>query len=599
MSLQFSPVFLDQLRGRISLAGLIARKTRLVRAGKLLKGVCPFHSEKTPSFVVYEDQGHYHCFGCGAHGDAVTFLMHTEGYSFPEAVKYLAQQSGMPLPIPEKSEHFTAHELPLQECLEAAARWFEDQLYSVAGHHARQYLARRKLNQETIHQFRLGYAPNGNGLKTYLMKAGFSHDTLVAAGLVISSEEQKKTYDRFRDRLIFPICNRRGQVIGFGGRVLGNGEPKYLNSPETVLFHKGKELYGLHHVRKTDSDQFPLIVCEGYTDVLALYQAGYQGAVATLGTAVTDYQIELLWRLNPQPLLCFDGDQAGQQAAFRAAERALSLLRPGFSLNFIALPIGEDPASLLEKDQLNDLAKIVERKQSLAELLWHKEIAGQTFQTPEQKALLHARLLQYVGQIKDHHLQIFYKDYFKNKIFEYFRMNRRRNGIPSSMIWSRPRLNPQEHQQGILLLIIVNHPEILGEVFEAFSLLDLKEPTFLELRETIIEQFHLCPGLDSAQLRHHLCSRGYENVLHKLNALAVLHAPFAAPSADLKEALNGWWSTWRLYQQHQNQMDESRYFSAALSQEMSREMWQKIQKMKEARLAEQKQNIYEIYEPEC
>ncbi len=591
MSIQFSTAFLDQIRTRVSLSGIISRKTKLVRAGKLFKGPCPFHNEKTPSFVVYEDQGTYHCFGCSAHGDAITFLTTLEGYSFPEAVRLLAEQAGLPLPQEEVYQADKKPALPLRECLEAAAKWFEMQLHYPAGEQARRYLDKRKLTIEIIRQFRLGFAPAGNRLKDHLLKAGFDQLTMKDAGLLIVPENNSDSYDRFRERIIFPICDRQGRVIGFGGRILGAGEPKYLNSPETALFHKGHELYGFHIARHVDLKELPLIVCEGYTDVLAFHQAGFKGAVASLGTALTENQIELLWRRSHEPILCFDGDKAGQRAAYKAAEKTLSILRPGVTLDFVAMPTGDDPASLVEKNQLDVLAKSLQNKKGLADILWEKETADQSFQTPDQKTLLQKNLLDYAGQIKDFTLQNFYKGYFRNKLFEFLR---KPSSKKTTTTLDRPRINAHERQQEILLATIINHPEILHEVFEAFSLLEFSRSQHEEAQQIILEKFNLHSALDSCQLQHHLCEKGYKYLSENLNAGINLHAPFAALNATKDQALKGWWSTWNLTQTRQSQADESQLLRTGFSQEMSTEYWEKIRKLRAAQLFQAEPETFEI-----
>jgi len=340
--------FINYLKARIVLSEIISTHVKIMRRGRLKLGLCPFHSEKTPSFHIRDEQGTYHCFGCGAHGDVFSFLQAVEGVSFMEAVEKLASLNGMTVPaFKDKMIEPNSGQDQIYQALEAATILFEKQLKLSKGFKAIQYLESRGILPETISQFRLGYAVSGNFLKENLSRDGFPEEILQRAGLIIKREEDGSTYDRFRDRIMFPIFDRKGRVIAFGGRILESGEPKYLNSPETSVFHKGQVLYAYSFMQRDLKKEQPILVAEGYLDVISLHQAGFKGAVAPLGTALTEEQILLLWRLRPEPVFCFDGDTAGQKAAIRAAERAMPLLKTGLSLRFALLPKGEDPDSLL------------------------------------------------------------------------------------------------------------------------------------------------------------------------------------------------------------------------------------------------------------
>ena len=343
-----APDFLDEIRARIGLGDVIARHVPLKRAGRELTGLCPFHSEKTPSFTVSEEKGFFHCFGCGAHGDVIGFAMRQEGLSFPEAVERLAGEAGLQVPQATPEEREAAKRTAsLHEVMERACRFFEAELQGPRGAAARSYLDGRGIEEATVARFRLGYAPDTRtALRNAVMDAEHPEALLVEAGLLIRPDDGTP-YDRFRGRVIFPITDRRGRVIAFGGRILGEGNPKYLNSPDTPLFSKGRVLYGMATAREAAHRNGRVIVTEGYTDVIALNRAGYSEAVAPLGTALTESHLHALWRMAPEPILCFDGDPAGKRAAYRAAERALPLLEPGRSLQFVTLPAGQDPDSLL------------------------------------------------------------------------------------------------------------------------------------------------------------------------------------------------------------------------------------------------------------
>ncbi|HZD26552.1 MAG TPA: DNA primase, partial [Alphaproteobacteria bacterium] len=399
----FPQAFLDELRARTGLAELVGRRVRLVRRGREHTGLCPFHNEKTPSFTVNEDKGFYHCFGCGAHGSAIDFVMQTENLSFPEAVEKLALEAGLEVPRerPEDRER-EARRRSLYDVMEAAAEWFEAQLAGQIGAGARDYLAGRGVRPQTVGRFRLGYAPERReALKAALLARGFAEAQLVEAGLLIRPEDGGDSYDRFRQRLIFPITDRRGRVVAFGGRALAEQKAKYLNSPETPLFHKGRLLYNLAGAREAVREAGTVLVTEGYMDVIALAEAGFGHAVAPLGTALTEEQMQELWRLAPEPVLCFDGDNAGQRAAFRAAERALPLLKPGHSFRFVGLPPGEDPDSLVRGQGAGAMRALVEAAEPLGAVIWRMATEGQSFNTPERRAGLRQALREAVARIAD------------------------------------------------------------------------------------------------------------------------------------------------------------------------------------------------------
>ena len=340
---------LEEFKARLPLAEIVGRYVKLTRRGREQLGLCPFHQEKTPSFNVVEDKGFYHCFGCGAHGTAIDFVMAIEGLDFPEALERLADLTGIAAPRraqrsrPEPDQRLYAANA-------AAAAWFQAQLAGAAGKEATAYLERRGLGRETVRGFELGYAPNdGPRCGGRSLAQGFTPETLLAAGLLVQAEDGGEAYDRFRHRIMFPIADERGRIVGFGGRALGEARAKYLNTPETELFHKGELLYNLHRAAKPARERRAVVLAEGYMDVIALAQAGLAHAVAPLGTAVTERQLALLWRLAEAPIVCLDGDRAGLAAALRAAERALPLMRGGQTLRFAVLPDGEDPDSYLRR----------------------------------------------------------------------------------------------------------------------------------------------------------------------------------------------------------------------------------------------------------
>jgi DNA primase len=572
----FPTEFLDELRRRITLSSLIARRVKLQRRGQEHTGLCPFHKEKTPSFTVSDAKGFYHCFGCGAHGDVIGFVIETEGLAFPEAVAKLAGEAGLELPRQDPAERERDKRRDgLIEVLAAAAAWFQERLRDGAGASARDYLSGRGLLPATVESFALGYAPPERGaLRQALEKRGFTPQLMAEAGLIKLPEEGAGTgpRDYFFNRLIFPITDRRGRVIAFGGRALGESKAKYINSPESPLFHKGRVLYNHAGALRAVRDRGELIVVEGYMDVIALAQAGFPGAVAPLGTAVTEEQIAELWRMLPEPILCLDGDSAGRRAAFRAAERALAALEPGNSLRFAFLPEGEDPDSLILAEGSGALRATLDRAIGLVDLLWLKETEGRDFSTPERRAGLRRDLRRLVQGVTDRELAA---DYLDELMARYERAFPRRSGgrrferagsTTSVRLGAAPanlggvpvrlgvaplsgRPDPERRMrrrcEQLLLALLINHPWLLEEQAEAIATLDFRSKDLLPVLHEIIDAFvsrssepsgasdSSRPILDSDGLKCHLRAKGYAGVLEDLFSPDVMvHGKFARADAS-------------------------------------------------------------------
>ncbi len=551
----FPSRFLDELRSRVGLAEVIGRRVRLQRRGREYLGLCPFHNEKTPSFTVNEEKGFYHCFGCGAHGDVIGFAMAAENLSFPEAVERLAAEAG--LEVPRASPEERARErrrASLYDVIEAACAWFEAQLRGAAGRAAREYLAGRGLDEAAITRFRLGFAPEQprgrpSALAQALGARGIDIGRLIEAGLLVQPEDGRAPYERFRGRIIFPIADRRGRIIAFGGRLLGPGEPKYLNSPDTPLFRKGEVLYGLAQARAALRDGAALVVTEGYMDVIALVRAGFAGAVAPLGTALTEAQLRELWRVADEPVLCFDGDAAGQRAAGRAAERALPLLRPGKSLRFAFMPAGEDPDSLLAGQGAPAMRRILDGARPLVEVLWELEYAMRPTDTPERRADLESRLERRVRAIADRAVQQQYRNAFRRRVWEAFaaagpRRRGTRDRRPGTAAAAAGGLGAAiaanlRRRQQIVLAALVNHPELIEEFAEELVAIEL-DPDLDKLREALHQWAASRPGLDAGTLCCHLSDSGFGSVLEGLLGTQVLgHARFARSDAAPDAAREG------------------------------------------------------------
>ncbi|MDF7777071.1 DNA primase, partial [Sphingomonas sp. AOB5] len=417
--MSLSPQFLDELRARTLLSGLIAKTTKLQKAGREFRACCPFHNEKTPSFYVNDDKGFYHCFGCGAHGDAIRWMTDQRGLPFIDAVKELVQAAGMEMPEQDRqSAEKAQHAKGLHEAMEDAAKWFVERLGGIEGSEARSVLQRRGITEATAREFGMGFSPDSRGKLKDALKT-YGDPMLIEAGLLISVEN-KEPYDRFRGRLMIPIRDARGRTIAFGGRVIGEGEPKYLNSPDTPLFDKGRTLYNLDKAQAAARKAGRIIAVEGYMDVIALAQAGFGEAVAPLGTALTEHQIERLWRMAEVPLLCFDGDNAGQKAAIRAAHRALPHLQPGRSLAFVTLPDGMDPDDLVRAKGPAAFEALLKAPEPLVSRLWAHEVAAGPLDTPEQRAGLKARLSELAGTIADPNVKSEYMAEFRQRLDQHF-----------------------------------------------------------------------------------------------------------------------------------------------------------------------------------
>jgi DNA primase len=568
----FPPRFLEDLRGRVSITDVIGRRVRLIRKGRgEATGLCPFHNEKSPSFTVSEDKGFFHCFGCGAHGDVIGFVMRAEGLEFPQAVERLAGEAGMEVPreTPQDRER-AERQSTLGGAVEFAAKFFEQQLRASAGRHGLEYFKRRGLSDDTMRRFRLGFSPDtGHGLKAALEKAGIPEAISIEAGLLIKppADEGRPTptagracYDRFRGRVMFPILDRRGQAIAFGGRILDQGEPKYLNSPETPLFHKGRVLYGLSHAQKVAREKNEIIVVEGYMDVIGLAQAGIGNAVAPLGTALTEDQIELLWRMAQEPILCFDGDNAGQRAAARAADRAMPLLKPGLSLRFAWMPRGEDPDSLVRAKGAAGFRAELDRNEPLVDVLWTQVLADRPLDTPERRAGFRKDLAAAVARIVDKSVADAYRQETHRRLDDLFRPTPKtdpRGGFQGSNpgqfggFAGRRPLQPvggeaarrgtgsiQRIPYELILATLVNHPELVGRHCEALGEVVFPSGELDRLKGATIDLAAREPHLDAAGFRSHLKDVGFAGTLEGL-AARTGHNKFTLPSADLRSAEEG------------------------------------------------------------
>jgi DNA primase len=558
--MSLSPQFLDELRARTALSTVIQRTVKLQKAGREWRACCPFHKEKTPSFYVNDEKGFYHCFGCSAHGDAIRWLTDARGLPFMEAVKELADQAGMEVPAADpRAQEKAERAVGLYDVMEAAQAWFVEQLGGIEGSEARNYLKQRGISDAIIRKFGFGFAPDSRG-KLKVALARFGNDKLVETGLLIAPEDEREPYDRFRGRLMIPIRDQRGRVIAFGGRILGSGEPKYLNSPETPLFDKGRTLYNLDKAGPASRDSRRLIVVEGYMDVIALDQAGIGEAVAPLGTALTEGQLERLWRLVPSPLLCFDGDSAGQKAAVRAALRALPHVGPGRSLGFVNLPAGQDPDDLVRASGRGALEALLESPEPLVARLWGHEVNAEPLATPEQRAGLKRRLVDHVSTISDPDV----RDLYRSELLGRFaaltrpaapppwqksppRQNFQRGGYRGGRFQPPPRPaseNAKAVGKGALsvetaravLAGLLLHPELIAEHAEAVAALPLSDREASKLRDTLLDAAMSHGELDQQSLNTILAASGAAPFAEKLRQTRGLAFSFTRRDAEPERA---------------------------------------------------------------
>lgn len=573
--------FKEELRARLTLSDIIGRKVRLTRAGREFKGCCPFHNEKTPSFTVNDDKQFYHCFGCGAHGDVIGFLMQHDNLSFIEAIEALAAEAGLQVPqqTPQEIEK-SKKAKSLYTLLEEATRWMEQQLRDPSNKEAYRYITERGNSEEELNRFRVGYAPaDRQALRKAMRAKHYSDKDMIEAGLLRAGKNGGEPYAFFRERIMFPVPDRRGRVVAFGGRILpdhlrppetGDYTPaKYMNSSDTPLFQKGSMLYGEPRARQAAIDGQAVIVVEGYVDVMAAAKAGYQGAVAPLGTALTEEQIMVLWRMiplqNKTPILCFDGDEAGRRAAARACEKILPLLKPDHSARFAFLPEGQDPDSLINGGGKEAFDKVIETAMPLVDFMWAYHTSGQDFKTPEARAGLSKTLEQESNRIPDRDVQHYYRQAFREKIRKAFNQfdtktnqNYRNKYEPKKDTPSIPIKQPSfTREENKLVAALVNHPQIFDHFEEEIGRLNVSEPRIDALRQASVAIISENPEKSGDFLKSELEKQGFGSELRGLlsqNLYAL--AKFARPQAELEEVCEGWRGVFEALEQHLAQLEQ-------------------------------------------
>ncbi|WP_315835088.1 DNA primase [Bradyrhizobium prioriisuperbiae] len=648
--MRFTPQFLDELRARLLVSEVVGRRVKLKKAGREWKGLSPFQQEKSPSFTVNDQKGFYHDFSSGKHGDIISFVMETDGVGFTEAVERLASMAGLSLPaVTPDAARQEQRRRTLHDVMEMATTFFIETLASRVGAKARGYLADRAIAPTTQLQFRIGYADGERfTLKEHLGKAGVSVEDMIEAGLLIGGDDIPVPYDRFRDRVIFPITDLRNRVIAFGGRALEKDvSAKYLNSPETPLFHKGDNLYNFAPARQATHNGAPLIVVEGYVDVIAMVTAGFAGTVAPLGTALTENQLAHLWKMVDEPILCFDGDKAGKRAAYRAADLALPHLKPGKSLRIALLPEGQDPDDLARSGGRGAIEDVIGAARPLAEVIWSRETEGGSFNTPERRAALEARIGELTNGILDEVIRRYYRQDLVERLqrtlapeggrggygrgpgfggesrrrfaprgsqngFQGGRGNPRGAGqkfstvgqslgrgpyqAASPQLASSPLMRGQRtalsRREALILQSLINHPWLLDDHLEEVAALELAHPEAHRLRAAIIAAFahdhHHSPDPveQSEKLRADLAKSGFSELLQRVEKSITTFAVWGAqPGAATDDVLATWHQLIVLHRQSHSLLRELKDAELALGEvaNEANEAWLRDVK---ARLAE-------------
>ena len=625
--MRFTPQFLDELRARLPVSEVVGKRVKLKKAGREWKGLSPFQQEKSPSFTVNDQKGFYHDFSSGRHGNIFDFVMETEGVSFPEAVERLASMAGMAVPAatPDAARHEQRRKT-LHDVMELAAKFFADTLASRNGAKARGYLADRAISPATQVQFRIGYAPGERfALKEHLGSHGISTEDMVEAGLLVAGDDIPVPYDRFRDRVMFPITDARGRVIAFGGRALEKDVPaKYLNSPETPLFHKGDNLYNLATARQATHNGAPLIVVEGYVDVIAMVTTGFAATVAPLGTALTENQLALLWKMADEPILCFDGDRAGQKAAYRAADLALPHLKPGKSLRFALLPEGQDPDDLARAGGRGAIEEVISAARGLADMIWSREIEGGSFATPERRAALEARIGELTNGVRDEVVRRYYRQDLAERLQRTFAPETARGGYgrgnflkskggesgrrfaprppgggrfgpgaaagsalaggpyqaASPQLANSPIMRGQRsalsRREALILQTLINHPWLLHDHLEEVAALELAHPEAHKLRAGIIAAFandhHHSPEPDeqAEKMRADLEKSGLIQILQRVDRAITTQAVWGVQAGAARDdVLATWHQLVSLHRQWHSLLRELKDAEQALGDETS------------------------------
>jgi DNA primase len=620
--MKYPPHLLDEIRARLPVSAVVGKRVKLKKQGREWRGLSPFNAEKTPSFYVNDQKGFYHCFSSGKHGDIFRFLMETEGVSFPEAVERCAGEAGVTLPkltaedIKREEERASLHDV-----MELAAAFFQSRLQAREGAAARGYLADRGLTPAIQAEFGIGYSPNEKfALRDHLAGKGVDRDAMIEAGLLIHGEDIQVPYDRFRDRVMFPIHDARGKVIAFGGRAMDKeAQAKYLNSPETSLFHKGSCLYNHHRARKAAHEQAAkglggVIAVEGYVDVIMMSVAGFAHTVAPLGTALTEDQLNLLWRMSEEPVLCFDGDKAGRKAAYRAVDVALPQIGPGKTLKFALLPNGQDPDELVRSSGASAVTEVLQGALPLSDILWARETESGDFSTPERRAALERKLMETLTPIRDETVRKHYRAEMDGRLRSFFAPARaaqgsfeggqrdggwrpwrqgpggtnRRETLPVARLVT-PGVKESARMRGghgalpareaLILAALLAHPMLLDQHCELLAELEFDNAEANRLRQALIDcMAH--GSRESVEIEGELLALGFERLLQHIASVSVPTHFWVRRDAAFPDVRDGFMHAVALHRKNRTLHKELRFAQAAMEQDFTEENFARLQDIK-------------------
>ena len=548
--MKFGSQLIDEIKTRVKVSDIVSKKVKLAAKGKEFIGLSPFSNEKTPSFTVSDEKGFYHCFSSGEHGSVFDFVMKTENLSFKEAVKKLASYAGIKIEESayKKEDVIVQNKIKnLKDILKISSTWYHHNLKRElkTNKYLQEIFKKRNFNETIINNFCLGYAPKKNdNIYNYLKSKNFSSKDILDSGLIIISSKNNEKFDRFNNRIIFPIYDYFSNVVGFGGKALSENQiGKYVNSPSTDVFKKGDLLFGWQQCKNNPIQKNELYIVEGYTDVISMHNAGFKNTVAPLGTAISVKQIIYSWRISKEPTLCMDGDEAGQKASKRIPELIFPYLKPGYSLNFVKLPSGEDPDSLILSDNLKDLSLFFESKSSMVDYVWNNLIYGKNFNTPEKRAELEEEINRLIRLINDFTVKKNYKNFFREKFFQEFKFSGKRiqNKEKKEYLLNKNIININKITERVLIGTIILYPNLLKNVSDKFKSINFTHEKFNNIKDLIVEFFNKKKTIENLDIMATLLNSKYRRIiLEIIDKSILLHAPFLKNKSNIGLILKGW-----------------------------------------------------------
>ena len=548
--MKFGSQLIDEIKTRIKVSDIVSKKVKLAPRGNEFVGLSPFSNEKTPSFTVSDEKGFYHCFSSGEHGSVFDFVMKTENLTFKEAVKKLASYAGIKIEEStyKKQDVLIQNKIKnLKNILRLSSDWYHYNLKRElkTNKYLQEIFKKRNFNENVINNFYLGYAPKKNDtLYNYLRSKNFSSKDILDSGLIIVSSKNNEKFDRFNYRIIFPIYDYFSNVVGFGGKALApNQIGKYVNSPSTDLFKKGDLLFGWQQCKNNPMQKDELYIVEGYTDVISMHNAGFKNTVAPLGTAITTKQIICSWRISKEPLICMDGDEAGEKAAKRIPELIFPHLKPGYSLSFCKLPSEEDPDSLIVSKNFKELNSAFENKLLLVDYVWNNLIYGKNYNTPEKRAELEQDINRLLSLINDFTVKKNYKNFFREKFFQEFRFSGKKiqSNENKKYLLNKNVINTNRITERILIGTIILYPSLLNDISSNFKSINFFNEKFNTLKDAIISLYSKKKTIENLNIRATLLNSEYKGiVLEIIDKSILLHAPFLKNKSNINLILERW-----------------------------------------------------------